>query len=62
MSVHDLQLHSESYINFFLSVAGSLRGWLVAAVFGTLCVVGVVLAVLKWRGCIILKCNTGKFE
>ena len=26
MSVHDLQLHSESYINFFLSVSGSSTG------------------------------------
>ena len=49
MSVHDLQLHSESYIDFFLSVSGSPTGWIVAAVLGPLVGGLAMLGVIKLR-------------
>ena len=52
MSVHDLQLHSESYINFFLSVSGSSTGLIVGVLL-----VGVVVGGLAMLGVIKLRSN-----
>ena len=66
MSVHDIQLHSQSYNNFCLYVSGYSNGQVVAV--AVLCVVVIVviniivLVVLKQRGYITLNCKRGKFR
>lgn len=59
MSVHDLQLHSESYINFFLSVSGSCYQWMIPfIILSALCCYFIcVLLALIWKGYITLHCK-----
>lgn len=50
MSVHDLQLHSESYINFFLSVSGSSTGLILGlAVFAAAVFLGAMYSITRKR-------------